>query len=95
MDNQRVIGRPAFRSENAAHRIRIARVGGQSVDRLGGHADEFTAAQCRNRQADVVSTTQMRVSKSGSWTISIENRRDIGTLKNTRHIADTNRTQTH
>ena len=94
MHNQRVIGRPAFRSENAAHRIRIARVGGQPVNRLGGHADEFSATQGRNRQADVVSTTQLRVSRSANRD-SIENRRVIGTLDKMPCIADTNRTKTH
>ena len=45
MNDQRMIGRPAFGREDAANRVAVAGVRTQAVDGLGGKRHEFPRAQ--------------------------------------------------
>ena len=45
VDNQRIVLRAALGRENLGDRLGVERVGRQSVDRLGRHADHLACAQ--------------------------------------------------
>ena len=45
MDNQWVQQRAAFDREDLAHADLIERITREAIDSLGGHADDFVAAQ--------------------------------------------------
>ena len=45
MNNQRMIGRPAFGFENFGHCVFIAGIGRQAIHRFGGQTQKLTGAQ--------------------------------------------------
>ena len=53
MDDERIERRPALGREHPQHGLRVERIRGQAIDRLGGHADQQAGLQRGRGRGDI------------------------------------------